>query len=220
MLLKKIVADWGNLGPSRSMVSIKPKLCVAIASSAITERCVVNKLKPRQEECLVGTEKILSCPRQWAFLGPDCLSPNQPLVTKELPWGDKGRFQCLREDISEEGFQLWGPSKEAILEPGSAWLTRRWHCAWNCSRQLPSCLVTWPSGLLQGLPVTGGPGEWNERMYLWLCEAKVTKNRTAHLLRLFCRAQGPGPGVWQLGSSPVQWAKPDFLLPSPSVEWG
>lgn len=101
------------------MVSIKPKLRVAIASSsAITERYVVNKLKPRQEECLVGTE-ILLCPRQWAFLGPDCLSPNGPLVTKELPWGDKGGFQCLGEDISEEGLQFWCPSKEAIPEADS-----------------------------------------------------------------------------------------------------
>ena len=101
------------------MVSIKPKLCVAIASSsAITECYVVNKLKPRQEECLVGTE-ILLCPRQWAFLGPDCLSPNGPLVTKELPWGDQGGFQWLGEDISEEGLQFWCPSKEAVPEAGS-----------------------------------------------------------------------------------------------------
>ena len=69
-----------------------------------------------------------------------------------LPWSDKGRFQCLGEDISEEGFQLWCPSKEAIPELGSLpdsqdSGTMRGTAADSCK----AAWITWPSGLLQGL---------------------------------------------------------------------
>lgn len=48
------------------------------------------------------------------------MSPNEPLVTEELPWGDKrGGFQCLGEDIPE-GVRVLRLSNGAIPSPGPA----------------------------------------------------------------------------------------------------
>lgn len=131
-------------------------------------------------------------------------SQAKPLVTKELPWGDRGGFQCLGEDIPMEGFSL------ASRQGSHLW-------TWPCLTHK----VVIPSQA-EPLGSCGYKGAFRASWAVWpkwvkgkdtplITTALLTKTKHLTFLRLLCRTEGPGLRARQWASRPVPWAKIDFL---------